>query len=884
MTKVHFLGIGGSGASAAAAIAEAQGFEVTGCDLHPFNDFTSVFKKDKLFTGHSPKHLASQATLGSVDFLVVTPAIFSLDPNNPELVAARERKIKIMTWQEFVGRYLIKDKFVIAVCGTHGKTTTTAMIAKILEDAGFDPTVLLGAIIPKWKTNYRISQQKSADRQYFVIEADEFNDNFLAYQPNIVVVTNIEMDHPEYFQDFNAYKNSFKKFLGKTKEKIIANLSDRGIKEVLASQGQILEAKIINYSKPIDLVLQIPGEFNILNASAAYQVGIALKIDPEIIKKSLMSFTGAERRFEKIGEFKGATIYSDFAHHPTEIAKTIEAARGKFPKQRILLVYQPHMFSRTKTLFSEFVRVFQDLPADKIFIMDIFPSREIDTGLVTSRQLVDAINKPTISHIGGVISILEKIKPEIQKGDIVFFMGAGDTDKLAKQLVETGSSITEQTKFKGLKVLILGLGANQGGVGTTKFFAQAGAKVKVTDIKNKIDLESSLRKLEEVAGIEYTLGEHKYEDLDWADLIIKNPAIKPNNPYLLYALNHHKQVEMDMGIFLQFVDSTQIIGITGSKGKSTTATLIYEILKEAGKKVILAGNIGKSVLDTIPLIQKDSIVVLELSSFQLESFAKHKASPHIAVITNIFPDHLNYYGSMVQYIEAKKIIAREQTLSDFLFLKKDDAITNSVDFLKDLEAQIIYFSAADLPNQFSPKLPGQYNLWNMAAALAVTKALDANEDVALKVMQDFIGIEFRLQLIKDINGIKIYNDSAATMPNSTIEAIKSLPNSILICGGMNKNLDYKEMAKAIAESAKMIFFIDGDATDEIKNQFKIQNLKFKIIQGTYSDLEILLEDVKKVAKPGDIILFSPGATSFNFFQNEFDRARKFNQAVEKVFH
>lgn len=436
MKTVHFLGIGGSGASAAAAIAQSQGFEVTGCDLLPHSEFTTQFKDSQLFTGHDPKHLASQATPGKVNILAATPAIFSLDPNNPELLEAKEKNIPILTWQKFTGKYLTKDKFVIAVAGTHGKTTTTAMIAKILEDANLDPTVLLGAIMPEWKTNYRIPLQKSHNREYFVIETDEFNDNFLSYKPNISVVTNIEMDHPEYFKDFEDYKKSFQKFLGQTKEKIIANLSDRGVADVLRLQGDALEAQIINYSnKLIDFPLQIPGKFNILNASAAYQVGLTLGIKPEIIKKSLQSFSGVGRRFEYIGKYNGAKVYSDFGHHPTEIAKTMEAAREKFPNQRILLIYQPHMFSRTKTLFNDFVKVFQNLPVDKTYIMDIYPSREIDTGIVSSKQLVEAINKSSISHIGGVITVLEKIKPEIKTGDIVFFMSAGDTDKLAKELV-----------------------------------------------------------------------------------------------------------------------------------------------------------------------------------------------------------------------------------------------------------------------------------------------------------------------------------------------------------------------------------------------------------------------------------------------------------------
>lgn len=446
--NVHFLGIGGSGASGAAAIAESQGFEVTGCDLQPNNEFTTQFNNSQLFRGHNPKHLACnlKGYRTNIDILAVTPAIFSLDPNNPELLAAKEKGIPIITWQQFVGEYLTKDKFVIAVCGTHGKTTTTAMIGQLLEDAGLDPTVLLGAIIPKWGTNYRIPRQKVHDREYFVIEADEFNDNFLPTKPDIAVVTNIEMDHPEYFKDFEAVKDSFKKFLLQTKQTVVTNLTDPGAAEVMKvvmkkpksqmSSGRGTNVQYLDYTRnESGISLQIPGDFNRLNAKAAMQVGLLLGIEPETIKKSLASYTGASKRFEYIGDYQGAKVYSDFGHHPTEIEKTMEAVREKFPTERILLIYQPHMFSRTKALFDDFVKVFQSVPADKTFILDIYPSREVDTGLVTSKQLVENINKPTTLYLGSVKDALGKITPEIKAGDIVFFMSAGDTDKLAKELV-----------------------------------------------------------------------------------------------------------------------------------------------------------------------------------------------------------------------------------------------------------------------------------------------------------------------------------------------------------------------------------------------------------------------------------------------------------------
>ncbi|MDO8429539.1 MAG: UDP-N-acetylmuramoyl-L-alanine--D-glutamate ligase [Candidatus Daviesbacteria bacterium] len=458
-----------------------------------------------------------------------------------------------------------------------------------------------------------------------------------------------------------------------------------------------------------------------------------------------------------------------------------------------------------------------------------------------------------------------------------------------------------KNNYQHLKILILGLGINQGGVGAAKFFAKQGSQVIVTDLKTAQDLEVSLAELKEFSDIKYTLGEHKFEDIDWADLIIKNPAVKPGNKYIEYAKSEGKRVEMDMGIFLEYVSPKQIIGVTGTKGKSTTASLIYEILlaslnlsrsgrfaqDDIKKNIVFAGNIGKSVLDTITHITQDSLVILELSSFQLEAFAQHQISPHISIITNIFEDHLNYYSSMDDYIQAKRYITEFQTEADFLFIKKGDPITDNPIFLKNLKAKIVHFSKNNIPDSLGVKLihlRGVHNLENAAAAFNVAKTLGIDESVTLEAIQIFKGIEFRMQLTREWKGVKIYNDTAATSPQAAIENIKTFPNCIWIGGGVNKNLPYEALAKTLDEYAKSIYFLEGDATDEIEKEFRIKNLESSKIKGKYDNLKTLLSDVKKEAKEGDVILFSPGAASFNLFKNEFDRGRKFNEAVEKIFN
>ncbi len=425
MKNVHFLGVAGSGISAVAHIAQSQGYKITGCDKIPHNEFTTDFSEDLLFSGHSADHLKN------IDILALTPAVLSLDPNNEEVKIAKERGIEVLTWQEFMGKYLEKNKFVIAVCGTHGKSTTTAMAIKLLEDTALDPTAELGAILPNSGKNYRVGESK-----FFITEADEFNDNFLVSYPDISIVTNIEMDHPEYFKDFASYKDSFYKFLLQTKSLIIANLSDLAVAEVIKTVMKHSSVTVVDYSKnELNLKLRIPGKHNLLNASAVFQLGLALEIDPQKIRKSLEGFSGIGRRFEYLGKSNGAEFFSDFGHHPTEIKTTIQAAREKFPDKTLKLIFEPHMFSRTKALFDDFVKVFKNLPIDQAVIIDIYPSREKDTGLVRSYQLVESINSPKVLYKNPE-ELKEYLDKEIKSGDVVFFMGAGDIDSLARKLVK----------------------------------------------------------------------------------------------------------------------------------------------------------------------------------------------------------------------------------------------------------------------------------------------------------------------------------------------------------------------------------------------------------------------------------------------------------------
>jgi UDP-N-acetylmuramate--alanine ligase len=432
VNAVHFMGIGGSGASAVASIAEAQGFMVTGCDTNIHSPFIKHFSHDQISEGFSPDHLLDEKGAKKVDILAISPAIPFLDPDSKEMKKAEELGIEVLTWQEFMGKYLEEDKFVIAVCGTHGKSTTTAMIAHVLEEAGLDPTVEIGAIVSKWGKNYRVGKSK-----YFVTEADEFNNNFLVSHPDITLINNLDMDHPEFYKDFEDYIDSFDKFLMQNKGTIVANLEDKEVAELLKWVMKHSSSVCIDFNKnQLQLDLKVPGEHNKKNALAAFQVGLLLGIEPLTIIQALNSFTGLERRQELLGEKYGARIYSDYAVHPVEIEKTTEAIKSIHPDKKIWVIFQPHMFSRTKALFNEFVEVFKRIEVAGVVIVDIYASRDTDPGDMNSKMLVEAINRDIVAYEPKLEDVLDSCKDSTSSDDVIIFYGAGDIDKVARNWVK----------------------------------------------------------------------------------------------------------------------------------------------------------------------------------------------------------------------------------------------------------------------------------------------------------------------------------------------------------------------------------------------------------------------------------------------------------------
>lgn len=452
----------------------------------------------------------------------------------------------------------------------------------------------------------------------------------------------------------------------------------------------------------------------------------------------------------------------------------------------------------------------------------------------------------------------------------------------------------------------MGLGIHGGGVGTVRFFHDAGAKMTVTDIKPKEELQSSLEKIKDLKNINYVLGQHRPEDFSGADMIVKTPPAPWSNKYIKLALEKNIPVEVDSSLFFKLCKNP-IVGVTGTKGKTTTSTLIYEILKIAGKNPVKAGIGQTSVLDKLSELKSNSVVVLELSSWRLSALGRYNLSPKVAVLTNIFPDHLNYYKNIESYLRDKKFIYSSQKPDDFCVLNWDDEILNKLE--PEIKSQIIKFSKKRISRGRSVfihensvylndgidekkvlevseiKLRGEHNLGNILAGIGAAYALGVSLDHIRNAILAFKGIPHRLEFVRELDGVKYYNDTAATMPESAVFGIKSFQEPIiLICGGADKNLDMAALACAIREKVKGVVFLKGAATDKIISEIRKilpedeREKKFEVVE----TMDKALEMARLAAEAGDIILLSPGAASFGLFSNEFDRGNKFKEAVQKL--
>jgi len=429
-------------------------------------------------------------------------------------------------------------------------------------------------------------------------------------------------------------------------------------------------------------------------------------------------------------------------------------------------------------------------------------------------------------------------------------------------------------KYKGKRVLIVGLGLQGGGLAATRFFAKLGAKVTVTDLKSKEQLLPTISELKDL-DIDFVLGEHRLEDFLLADLIIKGPSVRWDLTELKVAKKAKIPIDMEAAFFTSICPAP-IIGVTGTRGKSTTANLIYKVLKDNNVDVHLGGNLPKaSPLGMIEKINAGDWVVLELSSWQLSGFHRKKISPHIAVFTNLYPDHLNYYQTMDDYYEDKKAIFQYQKNTDYTIFNK-----RYLDLLGDKHGKLITYEGSNVDFLIT-NLSGEHNRENIAACLATAKLIGTDKNKAKVSINQFLPLTGRLQTIRKVNNITFVNDTTATTPVATIKAIQAYKNNriILILGGNSKQLPFEELIPVLGEVDKIIL-LKGTLTDLIYPILKkeYQNKISKV----YDDMELVIQESYRIAKESKqptTILLSPGATSFAMFTNEFERGSIFNKIV-----
>lgn len=456
--RIHVVGIAGSGAAGTAVLLARAGAVVDGCDADAPSPYTPPLEAAgiRYAHGHDPAHL-----LG-VDRVAISPALRAV-PHHAELEAADAAGLSVVTWQALLGELMaMPGRLGLGVAGTHGKSTTTALLGHLLVGAGLEPTVEVGAFIGAWGASVRPGSGRP-----FLVEADEFGDNFLNYHPAGAIVTNVEMDHPDYFADREAVMRSFERFVrgmgthpalgGRL---LVVAADDDGATE-LVGRLRGWEGRILRYGPGGDMLatdverdatgtrftlfdrrfsMTLAGEHNVRNATAALVMARSLGADLDALAKALATFTGAGRRMELIVDTPRVTIYDDYGHHPTEVRAALAAARQKVgPERRLWAVFEPHMYSRTALLMNEFATAFTD--ANEVVIADIFASRDTPAAMAATSadDLADAIERasgiPALAT-GDVDATTEYLADHLADGDAVLVMGAGKSYRIARGLAE----------------------------------------------------------------------------------------------------------------------------------------------------------------------------------------------------------------------------------------------------------------------------------------------------------------------------------------------------------------------------------------------------------------------------------------------------------------
>lgn len=435
-----------------------------------------------------------------------------------------------------------------------------------------------------------------------------------------------------------------------------------------------------------------------------------------------------------------------------------------------------------------------------------------------------------------------------------------------------------RSHFEGKKITVMGLGLLGRGLGDVRYLASQGADLIVTDLKSEAELRSSVQELAAFPNITFVLGEHRLEDFRNRDFILKAAGVPLDSPYIAEAREQDIPIKMSASWFAE-IAGIPLIGITGTRGKSTVTHIIHAIFEKAGKKTILGGNVrGVSTLALLEEVTPEHTGICELDSWQLQGFGDAGISPNIAVFTTFFPDHLNYYkDSMVAYLDDKAQIFLNQEKSDTLVLGKqlEEIVRDAYE--GKIVGKVVVAGEEDLPADWFLSIPGAHNRYNAALARAAALAVGIDEEIIREVIEGFTGVPGRLELVRTVNDIAFYNDTTATTPEATIAALTALKETgkgiILVTGGADKALDMSAYIEA-AKSAKRVMFLAGTGTDRVRSFFPEAPV--------FDTLAAAFEDARIHAGPGDAVILSPAFASFGMFKNEFDRGDQWNALVRAI--
>ncbi len=455
--------------------------------------------------------------------------------------------------------------------------------------------------------------------------------------------------------------------------------------------------------------------------------------------------------------------------------------------------------------------------------------------------------------------------------------------------------------ISGKRITVMGLGTRGGGLGVATYLASHGAIVTVTDTRQAEELAEPMAAL---AGlpVRYSLGGHQERDFtpEGADIVVRNPAVRKHSAWLERARASGVAVEMEMSIFLRLCKAP-VIGVTGTKGKSTTSALAGAMLTSWRRDAVVAGNMGVSAVGHLDAITPETPVLLELSSWQLEGLDEHHLAPHIGVLTNISQDHLDAYDTYEEYAECKRSIARHMSADDIFVVNADDPAAMKA--TRSTSAQVVRFSSTRrsvevwvegelvkwdlLDRQGSARIPNRPHFRgaplraNVAAAAAAAIALGVRPDDVEAGLESFTGIANRSERVAEIGSVEFINDTAATAPAAVAAALGALEGRRVhvLAGGSDKRSDLTPLADALARSAATVALLDGTATPALEQLLRERGVA---ITGTYGSMRAGVEAAYEASDPGDVVLLSPGCASFGMFRDEFDRGEQFRQAVWEI--